>query len=466
MGRAHLLRIAFKTLMALGLLLLFAQLLYGLAVRRYVDGLAATVAPTLALSYERLDIFPPGRLGLRDVRLEVVGQPALSLHADRLALRTEDRAWLITWLLGRNDGPGRDLGLHLDGVTVSAALLAHWRERAGPVGLTLPFEGVGCGNGNDVLTADDYARLGWAAGRWNLSLRLHHQPIDRRMDLDWRIDREPPAVLRGSAIVLDVPSTGLPLRSDLGGARIERLEIRYDELGALSQRNRHCGQGNNGFIERHRQRLHAWLGTLGLVPDEPVWAAYGQWLEHGGELELIARPARAIGFEDYHQFAPEDRLRLLSLGLRVGDQPAVPVEAVASGVLIAADFSPLPDLPGEPVDFDQTFEAEAEPSDWSDWPAPDQAAEPVQAVAEQEPEETAPAPPRPQLVYRAIEFDDLVDRRGDRVRVTTLGGNRHNGIVLAATADALELQITRYGGGARLPIAREQIARIERMHVE
>lgn len=456
-------------------MLLFAlQLLYGLAVRRYFDGLAAAVAPVAELRYALIEAFPPGRFGMREVSFRVAGAPQLELRAERALLRSQDRTWLLSWMFGQEPGLGRDLGLRLEGVRISPQLLARLRGHLEPVGLILPFEGMACGDGVRSLSEADYGALGWNHPRWDLDLRLGYRASERRLDLDWRLDRDPPGVVFGQAVLTNVPSSGALLRPDLGGAHVELLNLRYQEQGLLAQRNAHCGNGDGSgltFLERHQQQLHAWLGELGMVPDEPLWNAYGYWLRHGGELELIARPAQAVAFDDYHRFAPEDRLRLLALSLRVADQPPVAVEAVASGVLLDVDFSPLPDLPGEFV----SFEVAEVPDDSADWDPLRETDDGVvfdddeleldadEAVAEPR---AVPAPPRPRLVFRQIEFEQLAGRRGERVRITTLGGNRHSGVILDATDDALELQISRYGGGARLPIARDRIQLIELVRIE
>ena len=62
---------------------------------------------------------------------------------------------------------------------------------------------------------------------------------------------------------------------------------------------------------------------------------------------------------------------------------------------------------------------------------------------------------------QAIAFAELQDQLGRLVRVRMVTGNRYSGRVLGATDDAVELEIRRYGGTARLPISREQIERIE-----
>ncbi len=464
-------------------MLLFAlQLLYGMAVRRYFDGLVAAVAPIAELRYSLIEAFPPGRLGMREVRFHVAGLPGLEVRAERALLRSQDHHWLLAWLLGQEPGLGRDFSLRLEGVTVSPELLAQLRQRLGPAGLTLPFEGVACSNGGRSLGNADYAALGWNHPRWDLDLNFGYRAGERRLDLDWRLDRAPPGALFGRAVLSDVPSSGALLRADLGGAHIDLISLSYQEQGLLAQRNGHCSNGDgNGsvFLERHRQQLHAWLGELGMVPDEPIWNAYGEWLQQGGELELVARPARGVSFDEYHRFAPEDRLRLLGLSLKVGELEPVPIEAVASGVLLEVDFSPLPDLPGEPVEYDQlaqgpddTREHDDIAGDWDPLRGTEDPGfadhelevEADQSVIDAEPAQSAPA--RPQLVFRPIEFTELAERRGQRVRITTVGGNRHSGIVLDATDDAMELQISRYGGGARLPIGRDSIHLIELVRVE
>lgn len=72
-----------------------------------------------------------------------------------------------------------------------------------------------------------------------------------------------------------------------------------------------------------------------------------------------------------------------------------------------------------------------------------------------------PLPATPGFGINRIASPELDMNLGRQVRIGTVSGNRHSAIVLDATADAVELKICSYGGGARLPIARDQISEIE-----
>src|SRR5690606_36267628 len=183
-----------RTVAGIALLLASLQLVYWSAVRRQVRQLAEAVAPVADLSYENIDAFPPGSLALNGVRLSVRGFESLHLQADRVALHHLDRLWLLGWLAGREQPPVRRFALQVDGLNPSPAMLQALRRRAGALGLTLPFEAVGCADGG-TFGHDDYAVLDWQALRLDLLLDWRRRPELRRVDIDLRVDRHPSGVL-------------------------------------------------------------------------------------------------------------------------------------------------------------------------------------------------------------------------------------------------------------------------------
>lgn len=430
--------------LALLLLALLAQLAYWLGVRRYFQGVADALAPVAELEHGGIDAFPPGRFALRDLRFTVRGRPELSLSARRLAVTADDAGWLLRWLAGASGRPPARLGLVLDEVRASPGLRRALRAKAAGGGWMLPFEGQGCA-ADGLLGEADYADLRWLDESIALVLQHRHDPVARQQHIGLRVDRLPAGVLTLDLLLAEVPQAGVPATADLGGARVERAQFGFDPGGLVQARNRHCAAGGevDAFVEAHMEALHGWLGGHGLVPDEPVWQAYRNWVIDGGELQLEMRPAPGVAMSEYGQFAPEDRLRLLGLVMRVGDAATVPVEATGTRGRAAHPYRDLPSLPAEPVVDDAQVATGA----------PEAAVEPAPARPA-----TAPARvPAP----RPLGFEELDRHIGARVRLATVGGNRYVGTVLAVTADAVELEIRRYGGRARLPVPREQLARIE-----
>jgi hypothetical protein len=474
------------------LLLAFAQLLQWLAVRRYFEGIATAVAPVATLGWAGIDAFPPGRLGLSGARFAVADDEALAIEAEHVAIHGEDPLELLLWSTGLREQAPEPLTLRLRGVRISQALLARLRPASG-AGFVLPFEAFGCAATEAgmavALTAADYEALGWATPRFDIDARIERDRNNRRLVVGMAVDRIPAGSLRIELAFADVDDAGIRWRADLGGARIERVTVAYEEQGALAARNAHCTAHAHGgdaaaFQAQHLERLHEWLRGHGLVPDEPVWAAYRRWLDTGGPIELVAEPAPGVPLAAYGEFAPEDRLRLLGVSARVAQGEPVPVEAMAVR-RAGAPFRPLPPL--TQLDPHEAFERSsagdagtdadpADPADPLDTPGDDAASAGDAAIAADPPATppaSAPAPTsatgslpvvpavEPQPV--AIGFAELAVHLGRRVRVETVAGNRHQGIVLDATADAVELEIRRYGGGARLPIARDRIRSVELM---
>lgn len=466
-------RTALRYALAVALLLGFAQLVHWLAVRRYFTHVAESVAPAARLSWDGIDAIPPGRVGLRGVRFTVAGRDELALDAERVMLRSDAPFALASWAAGWREQAPDPLALELRGVQASPALADQLRTRA-RAGFVLPFEAFGCGGA--ALEASEYEALGWSGARHDIDVRIHRDRGAGRLIAGMAVDRLPAGSLKLEVAFADVAERGLDLGADLGGARIDRISLDLKEQGTLAVRNNHCAaQDHSGddeaFRAAHLRQLHAWLATYGLVPDEPVWAMYRQWLETGGPVEVVAEPAPGVALADYGQFAPEDRLRLLGVSARFAGGEPVPVEATTVRRPGAA-FRPLPPL--SELDPQQAFErmaAQDEPTqaaDAVDIEAPrddageglpdDEPAAPAAPVERVTPAAAAAPDARPTTTR--IAFPELSLYLGRRVRVETTGGNRHHGVVLDATADAVELEIRRYGGGARLPIARERISGI------
>ncbi len=474
-------RTVFKSALALALLLALLQLAYWLGVRRYFVSLADAVAPVAVLTFDRVSAFPPGELGLDAVRFTVAGRDEHALTADRLRARSGDLEWLARWLVGLDAGAPDALTIRLEGIRADEALVRQIRHRSDAVGFVLPFEGVGCGSGH-TLTASDYVALGWDDGSMDVQIDLTHDPAARRLTIVLQTDRHPAGRVRAQMHFADVPEEGMVLAAGLGGARLERVEVEFDDRGALARRNAHCAIANDGvdrddFIATHLKGVHDWLRMQGVVPDEPIWAAYRDWVAMGGPIQLIATPAQGVRLQDYGQFAPEDRLRLLGISARMAGGEPVPVEATAArpaGVAFRA-LPPLADIdPQQAFDPAPIVDADALVADDASIQSSTDVAESVPdtgtrgALSASAPQVVRPATDpaaggsRVTTTYRVIGFPELAMSLGQRVRIDTVNGNQHRGVVLDATADAVELEIRRYGGGARLPIARDQISRIER----
>jgi hypothetical protein len=460
-----------NTTLAVALLLALLQLTWWFGLHRYAADLATAVAPVARLEFAAVRSWPPTRPGLEQVEFTVASRPELALSAARVSLAGADPAWLVRWLLGLRPPLPERLTVQVQGLVLSDGLLRQLRQRAGVAGLVLPFEGVGCGEA-PILDDQDYATLGWAQPRFDLELQLRPDHGQQRLELGLRVDRMPAGVASLQAQLVDVPERGAILAADLGGARLDGVDLRLEELGSLALRNEHCaarlGLDRAAYLDLHLERLHQHLAGLGLVPDEPVWAAYRQWLGRGGDLTLQARPVPGVPFAEYGAFAPEDRLRLLGLTVRMGDDEPVPVEATAAR-RAEGSFRPLP--PAEPrapapdpsieddwAALDALATSDGEPGDAGDG-TPAAASDDAPPAPAAVTPAVAAAPPRPRL--QAINFSELQEQLGRLVRVQMITGNRYSGRVLGATDDAVELEIRRYGGTARLPINREQIDRIE-----
>ncbi|KAF1684267.1 hypothetical protein B1992_15230 [Pseudoxanthomonas broegbernensis] len=154
----------------------------------------------------------------------------------------------------------------------------------------LPFEAAGC-EADPVFSDQDYAALGWQDPRLDIALQWRRQPELRRVEVGLRVDRYPSGVLQAALDFVDVSERTTILSRGLGGARLDKGTVRYENVEALMQRNAHCGSRLEGgdFIAAHLRRVHELLRGMGIVPDEPIWAAYRGWLDEGGTLTFSAK---------------------------------------------------------------------------------------------------------------------------------------------------------------------------------
>src|SRR5690606_21779955 len=106
----------------------------------------------------------------------------------------------------------------------SPAMLQALRRRAGALGLTLPFEAVGCADGG-TFGHDDYAVLDWQALRLDLLLDWRRRPELRRVDIDLRVDRHPSGVLLAQLGFVEVSERNGLFSRGLGGARLDSASL-------------------------------------------------------------------------------------------------------------------------------------------------------------------------------------------------------------------------------------------------
>lgn len=85
----------------------------------------------------------------------------------------------------------------------------------------------------------------------------------------------------------------------------------------------------------------------------------------------------------------------------------------------------------------------------------------IAAVAPPAPSTEAGWLATPRVESDTLSFDDLRERIGKRVTITTVNERQHRGTVVAVDAREVQLSVRRAGGAATYAVTRDQIQRIE-----
>jgi len=451
------------------------------AARTTARQFAAALSPVATLTYSGAGISLDGRIRLDEPRLALHQGPWPGIiAARRVELSQPGVFWLVAAVL--DPSPERfgklDIeahGLELPDVTLGA-------PARGWLGLPVlvPFETIGCDV--DTISDADRLRMGVVGGERRDRLSLRHDSGAAQLDLT--LDLESPGVA-SQQVFISLSAYGSAIWSDARARqalRVTRAEVRYDDPGYLSRRNRFCAQrlgiAPDRFVAHHLEAVDAYLLANGIEAGEDVRSMYRQIVENGGTLSFASFPDANWIPDRMGSYSRPDLLRLLSVTVRHDNTPPVmlrlafseppvieesepgPVDAVVVGTApVPAASGPLPAAAATPDAAERT-----EPERVVEPPRPPAVAEPVSTAAEPPAQASvqetrlgasAPAPPKDStlaLVWREGVIERLPQRSAptrdyDVVAATSLGQYRDRRVrLLTAGGKLVEGRIKRIDG--------------------
>jgi hypothetical protein len=276
------------------------------------------------------------------------------------------------------------------------------------------------------------------------------------------------------------------------------------------------------FVTRHLAAVQTLLSEHHVEPSNEVFALYRNLVARGGEASALSLPRTTFVLADWRNGSPDDTLRQLNITARYRDTPPVmlrlaftqpaagdtpepvaatpappdpaatkPVMGGPTPVLAAAipTISEPPKLPtpatpkpaSDNMGLHDLDRVEAKLAPKPAPPKPVAAAEPTKAGADDATfASESPPPPNSTLAlvwkpgierlkttksgrtdYELIEYANLGNVIGQRVRLITDGEKRIEGYLIGADAGAVRLRVGRADGDAQFEVPRKRIQQIQ-----
>lgn len=422
-----------------------------------------------SLAYPGLD----GSLRLSELSFGEPGGGSAWLRAERVEIHAAGWTWLLRNALRgkRLEAPLDALELHLVRVETVDGLDPALGD-LGPFGLSgAPFAELGCA----AVGTFDAAALGEAGLALENRLTLAYRIDGNRLDTRIRYQLEGSAsVERRLQQTLAMPFSLLvadqyPLRTDSEQWQIE-------DLGFGRIRNKRCADRGAliALVDRHVEAVRALAPALGLTVPEEAWSIYRRQVRDGGSLSLAlsyasqppidgwferARPAAGLALAEAHLQRGEQDLRFSPAsggGVDLATSPAKRVHLLSLQDTLwiepeqaLALLQPAP--PG----------TEAPSADDSLPPQPDTPASQPAASAPAGRPANSPLVPEARIVVvgearsRRLEWAQLADRVGARLRITTRTGSTRVVDLVAWSPAEITIRQRIGGGIAESRIQRE-----------
>jgi hypothetical protein len=398
-------------------------------------------------------------------------------------------------------------GLKYDGFSVMPGLLDY-------VGLSsaAPLETEGC-VGDTMWLASEMSKLGIVNQGVDLQLTLANATEQHEVHVIGKID-SPSSSHAAFEQHYATPGMVAFLEAEKGSrvANYERLEI-TDE-GFIRARDAYCAKRDGvvpeEFRERHLASVRRLMQEGGMRPTEEVESVYRQYLQNG-KLVLEARPNPKVRLEDYHHYSIADQAMMFNATISSGGKAvpvrfdAVPERAIplefegSTWDLVASETRPRAEGDAElatPATVAAPAVAAAAPAPVAPAPAV-VAPKPALAQASAVPA-PAPAAKAPAKVEKApdwavahnttrltadgkplasslpqkgaqrarnqpLAFEELSSHVGDRIIVTTIYGDRHEGKIEQVVGTTLRLRSAPGMGSAITNFERAKVRSITRL---
>ena len=395
-------------------------------------------------------------------------------------------------------------GLKYDGPTPMPGLLDY-------VGLATgaPLEAEGC-VGDVFWAGSEMSKLGISNEGVDLHLTLANAPEQREVHVIGEI-----ASPNSSHAEFEqhFPTPGMVAFLDADDRRVANYErLAITDEGFIAKRDAYCakrdGVGPEDFRERHLASVRRLMQEGGMRPTAEVEGVYRQYLEQG-KLVLEARPNAKVHRDDYRHYSIADQAMMFNATIAAGGK-AVPVrfEEVPSRAiplefegstwdLVALETRPR----AEPGADGPVLAPAAVATPAAAVPAAAPVAPPVAATGaltqatavsavapaaakpqyEKAPDwavphrttrttvdgrplaSSKPVPGQARARFQPLSFDQLPQHVGDRIAVTTIHGDRHEGKVESVSGSTLRLRSSPAMGYAITNFERAKIRSITNM---
>lgn len=300
-------------------------------VRQAVDDGIARLSPAARIRYAGISSSLGGRVGLRDLRVEI---PLLDdeLRIAHLELEFDSLGELLEFRQRLQEGqlPER-FALSLQGVQLDARGeiirlgAAAARRRLAAIGLGA-LSAPACGDGQPVDTADLLA-MGVALLRGDLRYSHRLDPLSHRLAVAFEGHSDAFGTARLQATLDDLPDERSAARlaaGRLSHARLELLDNPYPLRLQAYCAARHAGDPA-ALRDAEVQRLDGLLRSQGVAVGGALLEGYRRYLEAPRQLRIEITPSAGVVWGALALFKAQDVLAMLKPRVTVNRQPVQPI---------------------------------------------------------------------------------------------------------------------------------------------
>lgn len=409
-------------------LALGANWYYTREVRQQLDRLSRSVSMFGELSYDSVRLAPAGEIHINRLAFRPRQADGEGVSIERVALDAGGLGGIAS-LQGRLQS-GRlplELGVRIEGFSVPfTALPPTLPTGRADASAGLLFAAAGCG-GRSGFDIDDLVGMDYFG--WTADIAMHYRLVDRgqRLEVETRV-RNRDAAAVSVATTLDLMAGSMDAATVIAAARqadVRAFSLTYQDLGFYDRMLTFCagetGMAREAYIDHHIAAWRARWGQLGAEPEDAVIAAYRDFLETPGWLELRSRSDYSVPVIGIAGNSLPEFLGRMETMLAVNDAEPVPM------ALSLVELQP------------------------ADSGASDRPAEPAGVIAPGR-SSTGAGPG-----WVDVEQSALASHLDRRVLIETVQGRRYRGRLARVEAGAIHIRIQGNGGYYVRPIERAVI---------
>ncbi len=427
-------------------------LLYGLLWWRISAGIdkeLKQVAGLVEVARDSTYFTFSGDVGITGVRMRPVLGGEVMVRARRMEVHTPGLWWLIrASLFGfPNELPNR-IGFSVTNLEIEGLPTG---PQEGLIGAYtgLPMEAAGCKA--DAWDRTDLQMMGLQVGDSVLTVQAEQSSPGV---FAYLMNLKTPGVGGLEARVgLRVPGEAVVRPEALLATTLGDASVTFRDEGFLAARNQFCaeqlGVTSDVFVQKHLDGVQSLLLSLGLVAEDDLLHAWGQFTREGGEFRIETRPSASLGFQQISLLSGESLMSALSPYVRVSgiDPVRLSLRRVSAASLTeqkrSREIARAREEDGLTVAEDLV----------------DKMIAPVPT-----PEEKAALDIAPDAQGR-VPFDALPAYEGRSVVVETTWNTQRRGVLKDATRARLVLALIASQGGFDLSMPRETVREVRILDV-